>query len=32
VGRAMARLRRRLATTALSLHTGMNIGCVARKE
>jgi SAM-dependent methyltransferase len=32
VGPALARLRQRLATTALPLHTGMNIGCIARKE
>ena len=32
VGAALARLRRALAGTPLPLHTGMNIGCVARKE
>ena len=32
LGPALERLRHGLATTPLSLYTGMNIGCVARKE
>lgn len=32
LGSALARTRQRLSTTALPLYTGMNIGCVARKE
>jgi hypothetical protein len=32
VGGALERWRERNATSALALHTGMNIGCVARKE
>jgi SAM-dependent methyltransferase len=32
LGDAMAHLRRRLSATPLPLYTGMNIGCLARKE